>query len=642
MDKRTVLAFLFIGLILIITQTTFYRKLVNPDYKPGVATSYEDSSTVRTDSISGMLTKEEPESSFTKKKIQQQESVSFNSENELARIFQSNDSLNYEDVIIETDYYVARINPRGAVISSWILKNYYYNGKDQVQLIKDEGYGNLGIFFINNEDTIYSYNTVFEPDKKEIRFTNDQLTDSIRFTFNLGERGQLIKTFKFYKDQYIIDLNVEIKNLATQFENNQYYLSWNSGLAYTEWDYSNYISKEDINNTKAYVFQGGSKEELKFSKNKPFQKKSRSDFSGVVDWAAIRTKYFAMIILPGKNYNIEPHLYGTTTPLYSDQQLRERVIQEGDNQNLEVRVTKLKSKLNDRIKKDYSIELKTSVPPSHASYVSQKYRVYIGPLDYDIIKNYHPTLSKIMDFGFSIFRPFAKLVLNAFTSLHSFIPNYGVVLIVFSILVKILVYPLTKKSYVSMQKMQTLQPRMNELKEKYGKDPQRLNKETMKLYKESGVNPLSGCLPTLLQLPLLWAIFIVFRNTIELRDAAFIWWIKDLSAPDTIFQLDFTIPLYGDLVNVLPLFMGVTMFIQQKMTMKDPKQKTMVYMMPIFLTLIFNSFPSGLNLYYALFNLFSIIQQKWTPKKEIEAEVTTKKSIQPKRTKGKNKSYKRR
>lgn len=177
-----------------------------------------------------------------------------------------------------------------------------------------------------------------------------------------------------------------------------------------------------------------------------------------------------------------------------------------------------------------------------------------------------------------------------------------------------------------MQRMQTLQPRLSELKEKYGKDPQRLNKETMKLYKEAGVNPFSGCLPTLLQLPLLWAIFIVFRNTIELRDAGFIWWIKDLSEPDTIFRLPFTIPFYGDLVNVLPLVMGITMFLQQKMTMKDPKQKAMVYFMPIFLTLLFNTFPAGLNLYYALFNIFSIVQQKWMPIKEAEKEIPKSKN----------------
>ena len=194
--------------------------------------------------------------------------------------------------------------------------------------------------------------------------------------------------------------------------------------------------------------------------------------------------------------------------------------------------------------------------------------------------------------------------------MHSFIPNYGIVLIVFSILVKLAVYPLTKKSYVSMQKMQTLQPKMNELKEKYAKDPKRLNKETMKMYKEHGANPISGCLPTLLQMPLLFAIFIIFRNTIELRGAGFFWWINDLSAPDTIFQLSFSLPFYGNLVNILPVVMGATMFFQQKMTMKDPKQKAMVYFMPIFMTLLFNSFPSGLNLYYTLFNVLTILQQK--------------------------------
>jgi len=133
----------------------------------------------------------------------------------------------------------------------------------------------------------------------------------------------------------------------------------------------------------------------------------------------------------------------------------------------------------------------------------------------------------------------------------------------------------------------------------------------MKMYKEEKVNPLGGCLPMLLQMPLLWGLFIVFRSTIELRGEGFIWWIKDLANPDTIATLPFSIPMYGDSVNILPLFMGATMLIQQKMTVTDPKQKAMVYFMPIFLTLLFNSFPSGLNLYYALFNLLSIIQQKY-------------------------------
>jgi len=630
MDKRTILAFLLIGFILIITQTKFYRNLVMPKRYADTTAVVIDSTVVKSDSVPGLPTDD------YEKTIVPQKELAITDESEkastFASLFHASDDVSYEDVIIETDNYIAHINPKGAVISSWILKKYNYDDSDQVQLIQDEGYGNLGIFFVNEEDTIYTYDSIFKPQKTKILFAEGQLTDSIRFVMDLGDNRKLVKTYKFYKNQYIIDLGVKIENLADQFDNNQYYLSWHSGLAYTELDYSHFISKEDINSAKAQVFMGGSKEDLSLP-NKPFQQNSKSNISGIIDWIAIRSKYFAMIILPDQNYNIEPILSGRTLPLYNEEKIQ-NLVKGADRQQIE----KLKLKLKDRIKKNYSVTLKTTIPPSKLDFVSQQFRIYIGPLDYFIIKDYHSTLSKIMDFGMSVIRPFAKLVLKTFIFLHSFIPNYGIVLIIFSILIKILVYPLTKKSYVSMQKMQTLQPRMNELKEKYGKDPQRLNKETMKLYKESGVNPLSGCLPTLLQLPLLWAIFIVFRNTIELRDAAFIWWIKDLSAPDTIFQLPFTIPFYGDLVNILPIFMGATMFIQQKMTMKDPKQKAMVYFMPIFLTLIFNSFPSGLNLYYALFNLFSIIQQKWAPKKDTQDELADQ---AVKKAKGKNKIYKR-
>jgi len=143
------------------------------------------------------------------------------------------------------------------------------------------------------------------------------------------------------------------------------------------------------------------------------------------------------------------------------------------------------------------------------------------------------------------------------------------------------------------------------------------------LYKKYGVNPVGGCLPMLLQMPLLYALFIIFRATIELRGEGFVFWIKDLANPDTVTKLpfDLTLPLYGDSINILPLLMGATMFLQQNMSMQDPKQKMMAYMMPIFFTLLFNNFPSGLTLYYTLFNALTIAQQKITGnKKKMELE----------------------
>jgi YidC/Oxa1 family membrane protein insertase len=161
-----------------------------------------------------------------------------------------------------------------------------------------------------------------------------------------------------------------------------------------------------------------------------------------------------------------------------------------------------------------------------------------------------------------------------------------------------------------MKEMSKIQPLILELKEKYKGDPQRLNKATMELYKEHGVNPLGGCIPLLLQLPLLAALFIVFRSTIQLRGASFIpGWIDDLSRPDTLFTLPFSLPLYGNQFNLLPILMTVATIIQSKMTMQDPKQKSMIYIMPIVMLFFFNTFPSGLNLYYTLFNVWTILQQ---------------------------------
>jgi YidC/Oxa1 family membrane protein insertase len=228
-------------------------------------------------------------------------------------------------------------------------------------------------------------------------------------------------------------------------------------------------------------------------------------------------------------------------------------------------------------------------------------------MDYPLLKTYNVQLEKMMNFGWTIIRPFSIAFFYTLQFLYGIVKNYGWAIIIFSILVKIVLYPLTRKSYQSMRQMQALQPKMAALKEKYKKDPQKLNQETMKLYKQHGVNPMGGCLPMLLQMPVLFALFNLFRTTIMLRQASFLGGvIKDLSAPDQI--------LGG--INVLPILMGATMIIQQRLSMQDPKQKAMAYMMPIFFSFIFYRMSAGLNLYYLMFNLFTIAQELLIKKKE--------------------------
>ena len=217
-----------------------------------------------------------------------------------------------------------------------------------------------------------------------------------------------------------------------------------------------------------------------------------------------------------------------------------------------------------------------------------------------------------MNFGWLPIQPFSRAVLWLLKFLHGFGLNYGLILILFALLIRIITGPLTKKSFQSSQNMQSIQPKIKKIQTKYKKDSQRMNREIMELYKSSGVNPLGGCLPMVIQMPLLFSLFIVFRSTIEFRGAPFIFWINNLSQPDTIFYLPFSIPIYGNQFAVLPIFLGLSMFLSQKLSMEtmDSKQKPMMYMMSVFFFLLFNSFPSGLNLYYMIYNLLNYQQQR--------------------------------
>jgi YidC/Oxa1 family membrane protein insertase len=277
------------------------------------------------------------------------------------------------------------------------------------------------------------------------------------------------------------------------------------------------------------------------------------------------------------------------------------------------------------IREYYSVSLK--IPFGKSNYQKDKFALYLGPVKYEILNAYNKNYEAIYDFG-SFFglkfvtRPISEYFLQPlFTFLHSFIPNYGIVIIIFSILIKILLSPLTKQSYLSMGKMAKLQPKIAEIKEKYKGDQQKIQKETMKLYQTYGINPAGGCLPMLLQMPILFALFAFFRVAIEIRHESFLW-IKDLASPDFVFSLPFKIPIVNvDQISILAILLGITMFFQQKMTVKDPNQKAMVYMMPIMMTFMFMNFSSGLNLYYMMFNLLSIIQQYYINKKQSNIEL---------------------
>ncbi len=226
---------------------------------------------------------------------------------------------------------------------------------------------------------------------------------------------------------------------------------------------------------------------------------------------------------------------------------------------------------------------------------------FIGPQEAELLKSYGVGLEKAMDLGWKVFRPLAEVVLWGMKLAHRFVPNYGVIIILFSILTKVMFYPLTKTSTQSMKKMQELQPKMKALQAKYKDDKEKLNQATMKLYKDEKVNPMAGCLPMLVQSPVFIALYQALGHTIALRGQPFIGWISDLSQPDAITTLPFSLPFLGSDLNVLPILMAVAMYFQTKLTPTSGaggQMAAMNTMMPLFMIFIFYNMPSGLVLYW--------------------------------------------
>jgi len=238
-------------------------------------------------------------------------------------------------------------------------------------------------------------------------------------------------------------------------------------------------------------------------------------------------------------------------------------------------------------------------------------RIFVGPKDLYILKAQGNSLEASLDLGW--FSAIATPLLYTLKFLYDYVGNYGLAIIIITVVLKALFFPLTHKSYKSMKDMQKIQPVMAELKEKYKDDRETMNKKVMELYKDNKVNPLGGCLPMVVQIPVFFALYKALMFSIELRHAPFYLWITDLSGPDNLIGHALGLPF---VLGPLPVVMGATMFIQQKMTptSMDPMQEKMMLASPLVFTVMFLSFPSGLVLYWLINNVLTIAQQMYINK----------------------------
>jgi len=409
------------------------------------------------------------------------------------------------------------------------------------------------------------YGDFGEIDFSRLKFKHEKTGNGLRFYLEKEGVVRIEKRFTL-TDDYNLRMNFNSNKLGFV---DSYQLVMDSGVYYDK----------EANRAESYL-KAVAKVNTEVEDKDFGDAEDDEGFIGKIDWAALKSKYFMIAAIP-------------------EGRVKMNELQLGVDKNI--------------------ITAFADVDVSRRGF-EHTYDFYLGPMIIDNLKEYDNNLEDAMNFGWSVIRPISKFMLQLLTWIHNVIPNWGIAIIILSIIIKIVLSPLTHKGTKSSQKMQEIQPLVKETQKKYKDNPKKAQKEVMKIYKEQGVSPLGGCLPLLLQFPILFALYPVLRSALALRHADFILWINDLSAPD---------PYY-----IMPIVMGIAMFLQQKLMMQKPTpgmgdqqkaqmktKKFMMYGMPLFLVFIFKSFPAGLVLYWLCYNILSIAERLWIKSKETPTTV---------------------
>jgi YidC/Oxa1 family membrane protein insertase len=479
---------------------------------------------------------------------------------------------NYRTISVSTPLYEIAISEHMATVNSFELKNYKETNQKNSplkQLVPEQLVNGILSFNMEGGTILGLDNAVYTAgiDTPDVNLTQGEKT--IVFSWVNPQGISIKKIFTFRADSFLIDCNILIQNGSDMPVNDAIVISMPG------------FYNEEVKKQSRFAYQGPvAYINEKYQEIAPDDIEDQDTFSGTIDWAGYTRQYFMTAVMPR-----EP-VKGTLKLSYANDIATNRLVQKIDRLD----------------------------PGKQGEYA---YVYYMGPKSHKILSGYDNSLKKAINFGW--FDIIAKPLLITMNMIHDFIPNYGIAIILLTILIKLVFWPLGTKSYKSMNEMKKVQPLMMELREKYKNDKQRMNQEVMGLYKTYKVNPASGCLPLLVQMPIFFALYRMLYQAIELRHAPFFGWINDLSAPDRLFSFDFAIPLMDapSGIPVLTLLMGASFLLQQKMTPTagDPMQAKMMMLMPIFMTVLFINFPAGLVLYMFVNNIISMGQQFYTQKK---------------------------
>ncbi len=499
-----------------------------------------------------------------------------------------------EEFTVENDVMSVRFSTRGGQVTGVTLKDYrkYAPRKEEGRPVEmmDPETAQFGMTFyvrngLNNVD-VNTLDYVFEADPVTTTPDGAQLVVMrlpVAADASLEYRYLIYDTASPERD-YLVDFDVRLVNMAAEMANQtQIRLDWAASTYQNEKGFKN----ENMYTTVAYRFPGDSSvEELSMSEEERSKEVTTS-----VNWVAFKQQFFSSVFIAPENVSYANMGFTTAQP------------GSGYVKNFRAQMT----------------------VPYTADTEGYDFAFYYGPNKYSILKKVTATegddlyMERLIPLGWGIFGWVNRwFVIPVFDFLRNYIPSFGIVILILAVLIRLIISPLTYKSYVSMAKMRLIKPQVDELAKKYPKqeDAMKRQQATMELYKKAGINPMGGCIPLLIQMPILIAVFRFFPASIELRDQPFLW-ADDLSSYDSILNLPFSIPFYGDHISLFALLMAASMFFysyynyQQTASTQTqmPGMKfMMVYLMPVMLLLWFNSYASGLCYYYLLSNLLTIGQ----------------------------------
>lgn len=464
--------------------------------------------------------------------------------------------------------YRARLSSRGAVLESWELERYTDHGGAPLRMIPQDGPDSALL--------ATPFRELGAGDLARPNWAIERSSES-EVVFALERSGIAIeKTYTFEPEGYAFRLAIVVTNQSSAPISPRFLVDWPAELR----------QEQDFREESLSALHDGSVSHVSLAGigspgfvGSLFGRQPVREFpvmTGEIDWVGFQTTYFLGALFPDNPAQaharfvvLEPSKRGAAQLFFDPVELA----------------------------------------PGQS--VSREFRGYLGPKEPDRLAALGGGAEASIDRGWSWVSPLTRLFAWLLHALYTVIPNYGVAIILLTILVRAVTAPLTVRQMRSMERLRRVQPRMKEIQEKYADDRQKQSEELMKLYRLEKVNPLGGCFPMLLQLPVFVGLFYALRSSMELRHAPFFGWIDDLSAPDLLF----TIPVLDLPVRVLPLVMGATMFVQQKITpmqTPDPTQaRMMMIVMPIMMTVLFYQFPSGLVLYWMLSNVLAILHQLW-------------------------------